>query len=117
MVKRVLFDFDGVIHSYTSGWHGAENIPDLPVEGIKELFDDLHKEGYEIVVFSTRAETEAGKMAIFNYLQKHEIDFDSITSQKLPAIVCIDDRAICFTGNTDGLLDKIINFQPWNKKV
>lgn len=117
MAKRILFDFDGVIHSYTSGWKGAENIPDPPVEGIKELFDKLHAEGYEIVVFSTRAETTAGIGAIIKYLHDNEIDVDRITSQKLPAIVCVDDRAICFTGDTTDLLDKIINFQPWGKKI
>lgn len=30
------FDFDGVCHSYTSGWQSADTIPDDPVPG---LFD------------------------------------------------------------------------------
>lgn len=32
----VVFDFDGVIHSYTSGWKGATEIPDPPVPGVRE---------------------------------------------------------------------------------
>lgn len=36
MKQTVVFDFDGVIHSYTSGWKGATVIPDPPVPGIKE---------------------------------------------------------------------------------
>ena len=32
----VVFDFDGVIHSYKSGWRGPENIPDPVVPGIAD---------------------------------------------------------------------------------
>ncbi len=38
MQKTLLIDFDGVVHSYISGWKGVGNIPDAPVEGI---FRDL----------------------------------------------------------------------------
>ena len=34
--QTVVFDFDGVIHSYSSGWRGETVIPDEPVTGIKE---------------------------------------------------------------------------------
>ena len=36
MKKTVVFDFDGVIHSYTSGWKGESVITDPPVPRIKE---------------------------------------------------------------------------------
>ena len=41
----VVFDFDGVIHSYTSGWKGVANIPDPPVPGIREALADLRAAG------------------------------------------------------------------------
>ena len=38
--------------------------------------------------------------------------FDKV---KPPALVYVDDRAICFDGHTETLFDKIVNFKPWNK--
>ena len=37
-------------------------------------------------------------------------------AEKPPAICYVDDRAICFDGNTDGLIEKIVNFKSWVKK-
>ena len=43
--KTVVFDFDGVIHSYTSGWQGVCLIPDEPVIGIKEAIESIREAG------------------------------------------------------------------------
>ena len=51
MKKTVVFDFDGVIHSYTSGWKGATVIPDPPVEGIGDALKEIHDAGYEVVTY------------------------------------------------------------------
>ncbi len=32
-------DFDGVCHSYTSGWQGATTIPDKPVAGMWKFLE------------------------------------------------------------------------------
>lgn len=48
MNKVISFDFDGVIHSYTSGWKGADIIPDVPVKGIKNVLEDLKAKDYVI---------------------------------------------------------------------
>lgn len=45
-IPTVSFDFDGVIHSYRSGWKGAAVIPDPPVEGIKEVIEQLISDGF-----------------------------------------------------------------------
>jgi len=116
MKQTVVFDFDGVIHSYKSGWQGPTTIPDEPVKGIKEAIAEIRKAGYEVVVVSTRCESIEGQNAIMQYLMKHGIEFDNIRKEKPPAIVYIDDRAICFDGNAGSLLERIRNFQPWNKR-
>ena len=115
MKQTVVFDFDGVIHSYTSGWKGAGVIPDEPVPGIKDALKEIHEAGYEIVIVSARAASGKGHDAIIDWLEEHDIHVDWVMDTKPPAIVYIDDRAICFDGHPETLLDKINNFKPWNK--
>lgn len=114
MKKTVVFDFDGVIHSYTSGWKGETVIPDPPVEGIAESISKIREQGYEVVVVSTRCATDEGIRAVCRYLMGNDIVVDRVCKEKPPAICYIDDRAICFDGHPETLLDKIINFKPWN---
>ena len=116
MKKTVVFDFDGVIHSYTSGWQGETIIPDRPVSGIKEEIADIRAAGYEVVVVSTRCASSEGIKAVELYLETNGIVVDRVCKEKPPAVVYIDDRAICFDGKADGLLHKIQNFSPWYMK-
>jgi hypothetical protein len=111
----VIFDFDGVIHSYKSGWNGATVIPDEPVPGIREAIVEIRNH-YRVVVVSTRCYQEGGIDAIHDWLLDHNIPVDDVTSEKPPAIVQIDDRAIKFDGNPNQLLSKIRSFQPWYKE-
>lgn len=118
MARTVVFDFDGVIHSYTSGWKGETNIPDPPVPGIQEALKEIHDAGYEVVVVSARCKTVLGRMAIENWLDMYGMtqEVDKVCKEKPPAVAYIDDRAICFDGHPETLLKKIKNFQPWYKK-
>jgi hypothetical protein len=118
MAKTVVFDFDGVIHSYTSGWLGETTIPDPPVPGIQKALKEIHDAGYEVVVVSTRCKTALGRMAIENWIDMYGMtqEVDKVCKEKPPAIAYIDDRAICFDGHPENLLKKIKNFQPWYKK-
>jgi phosphoglycolate phosphatase-like HAD superfamily hydrolase len=115
MKKTVVFDFDGVINSYRSGWQGNAIIPDPPVPGIKEAIDEIRAAGYEVVVVSTRCNSPFGRDAIRAYLSASGIRVDAVQAEKPPAIVYIDDRAICFDGKPETLLEKIDAFKPWNK--
>lgn len=111
----IIFDFDGVIHSYKSGWKGATIIPDPPVEGIKEAILDLRND-YTVVVVSTRCYQDGGIEAIRTWLVEYGIEVDDVTNEKPPALVQIDDRALTFDGNPNVLREKIEKFVPWNKK-
>lgn len=116
MNKTVVFDFDGVIHNYSNGWKAPHIIDDEPVPGIREAISDIRAAGYKVVVVSARCGYSKGKLAILRWLHDNDIVVDDIMTEKPPAICYIDDRAICFDGNPETLLDKIDSFETWNKK-
>lgn len=115
MKKILLFDFDGVIHSYTSGWQGCGVAIDEPVAGIKKVIDDL-KNTYSIYIYSSRCENINGINCIKNYCKEFNIYYDKICNTKPPAFLTIDDRCICFDGNPSSLVEKINNFKTWTTK-
>lgn len=113
MSKTVVFDFDGVIHSYISGWQGASVIPDPPVPGIKGTIDCLKEAGFKIVCQSTRASSPEGTKAIEEYCKKYNINIDDITDRKPPAFCYVDDRALKFDGDCTELYEKIVKFESY----
>lgn len=113
--QTVIFDFDGVINSYRSGWQGATVISDPPVPGIKEAIAAIRRH-YRVVVVSSRCYHPGGIEAIRQWLGEQGIVVDDITGEKPPAKVIVDDRAITFDGDPAGLLEKIDKFQPWTKR-
>lgn len=112
----VVFDFDGVIHSYVSGWKGMASIPDKPVEGIKEAISEIRENGYKVIVVSTRCADPEGLLAVKLYLENNDIWVDDVMSEKPPAVCYVDDRAICFDGNATALPEKVKNFKNWIEK-
>ena len=42
-------DCDGVLHSYVSGWQGADSLPDPPVPGAIEWLEDVTKH-FEVAI-------------------------------------------------------------------
>lgn len=126
--KKILsLDFDGVIHSYVSGWKGADVITDAPVPGAIEFIISVVDE-FDVNIFSTRNTQEGAIEAMKLYLLKHLTDyylgisdFANIILNKItfpltkpPSFVGIDDRIILFEG-TFPTLEKLKNFKPWNK--
>lgn len=121
-------DFDGVIHSYSSGWKGADVIPDPPVDGaLRFICVAIRK--FRVCIFSSRSNQNGGTAAMQNWLRENidwycksnDISTDEVLGQiewpleKPAAMVTIDDRALTFTGEWP-TIDELLAFQPWNKK-
>lgn len=116
MKQTIILDFDGVIHSYSSGWKGANVIPDLPTEGAREAIAKL-RERYIVVVVSSRTHQEGGIEAIKEWLAKHSIEVDDVPNHKPPHVCTVDDRAFRFEGDWGDVVANIDDYcTPWNKR-
>ncbi len=113
--ETICFDFDGVIHSYTSGWQGMSCIPDPPVKGTKEAIAYLRMD-YIVKVYSTRCRSSSGMRAIKEYLAEHFIVVDEVCRYKPPAIIYVDDRGIQFNGKWNETIQAIRSFRHWLDK-
>lgn len=118
--RTICVDFDGVLHSYTSGWKGADVIPDPPVPGAIEFLRYLQENGYRVVIHTTRAESDAAVTAIRAWLRicgmsEAESARIRITNMKVPAEVYVDDRAYRFNGVFPSRDELEQAARPWNK--
>lgn len=129
----ICVDFDGVIHSYSSGWQGVDVIHDDPVPGAFEWlmqhlpvpeglghFGDYN--GPEVCIYSSRSKDGKGVQAMKNWFIKHGLpaqyihdDVLKFPTQKPAAFLTIDDRAICFNGKFPSAAE-MMSFKPWNKR-
>lgn len=105
-VPTIVFDFDGVIHSYKTPWEATAIIPDPPVPGIGQVMEDLMERGYRVVIVSARSATEEGRTAIREWLKKYNLPTVEVVAEKPAALVYVDDRAICFDGDCSTLYEK-----------
>lgn len=105
-VGTIAIDFDGVIHSYTSGWQGDAVIPDPPTPGAAAAIR-LLKQSFVVVIFSTRASTAEGLKAIRAFCQTHNIPYDDITAHKPPAWFYIDDKGLRFHSWPQAIADMV----------
>ena len=114
----LLLDFDGVLHSYTSGWQGVEAIPDPPVPGA-EAFLRQAVEHFEVMVYSSRSRYANGRNAICAWMVRwfpgDLCGQISIPANKPAAFLTLDDRAICFEGVWPRPAE-LLKFKPWNKR-
>lgn len=115
--KTLCIDFDGVIHSYISGWKGPSTIVDLPVPGALDWLDALIvSQQYEVCIYSSRSKDPGGVDAMKAWFEENEFSTDNLSfpTEKPAAWLTIDDRAICFRGTFPSMLE-IEHFKPWYK--
>jgi hypothetical protein len=101
--QTVSIDFDGVIHSYVTGWSGECVLPDPPVAGAVKFIGDLLVSGYQVVILSTRARSPEARHVMRSYMIAAGLDAEQakrlvITNVKMPALLYIDDRGFRFEG-------------------
>ena len=145
MSKPILcLDFDGVIHSYTSGWKGVAAIPDPVVPGAIDAMLAYLDAGFQVAIFSSRSKSFRGRWAMKRWLAARigdhwagdgpspshaEVecmgDARSVVRRfrwpwfKPAALMTIDDRALTFNGNWQSPeydAKAIRAFKPWNKR-
>lgn len=119
--KVISVDFDGVLHSYTSGWQGPTTIPDPPVKDAMRWLAWItfhEQEEFQVCIFSSRNAFPFGRRAMKRWLLKHGLGTVHLKQIKFPlfkpaAFLTIDDRAIQFKGKFPSM-DEMRKFKPWH---
>jgi ribonucleotide monophosphatase NagD (HAD superfamily) len=110
----VSVDLDGVLARY-DGWKG-DGVFNEPAPGAKEFLENLRREGYRVVILTTRATRDPS--GVWAWLREHDLAeyVDEVTDRKIPFHVHVDDRAITFTGDFSDTFEQIKRFRPhWRK--
>lgn len=122
----VCVDFDGVLHSYTSGWQGAGVVSDPPMPGAIAWLHRLTESPLSVCIYSSRSKSLRGRRAMKRWLRAalreyfgaHPTVADDVFSLirwpwfKPAATVTIDDRAWRFRGYWPEPAE-LRAFRPW----
>ena len=125
-MKILCVDFDGVIHSYISGWKGVERVDDPPTPGAMQFLLDA-MEHFDVCIYSSRSKERIGIEAMKSAIHRwycEDLGFDgddaddfmarlSFPTQKPAAFLTIDDRCIRFDGHFPDP-EVLTKFKPWN---
>ncbi len=120
-------NFDGVCHMYTSGWKGADVIPDPHVPGLFEFLEQAQPY-FDIQIFSSRSHQEGGIEAMTAWFLaerqawranggKPETDAPlelKFPKEKPPAFLGIDDRVLNFRGEWPDV-EEIRGYRTWTQ--
>ena len=119
-------DFDGVIHSYESGWQGGEIYGHVVPGFLTWLLQT--REFFTISVYSARSRDEQMRMEMAAWFRRQmaerfmpeEIEdimsSISFVHEKPKAWLTIDDRCIRFDGNWEApelTVTQLLAYKPW----
>ena len=120
-------DFDGVIHSYENGWQDGV-IYGTVTPGFFE-WAQAAQETFKLVVYSSRSGDPLRLHDMMEWLGERGREWREtpgnegvlitleFCTQKPPAFLTIDDRAVRFDGDWSALDPAtLIAFKPWNVK-
>lgn len=141
--KAIGLDFDGVLHSYTSGWKGVDVVADEPVPGaIGWLIGMCLYSPYDVFILSVRCNEVKGVEAMQEWLNEHIVrhltsaahyqrmeepdeaiaddhatilaSIEYYVQKPKECFIFIDDRAWQFNGTFPSLTE-LEHFKPWYK--
>lgn len=97
MPNRLAIDFDGVLMEKVPARKKAAGLIGDPLPGALEALRALAPL-WELVVFTCRADTIVGRVAVEDWLKRHDVLhlISYITNKKPIATAYIDDRAVRF---------------------
>ncbi len=114
---RVLaIDLDGTLLTYTEPPYFGKLLP-----GMAEELKKLKNAGWVITMWTCRVDSEELRLHLnllnipYDYINQNPFGPEEC-SDKIYADVYLDDHALNFNGDTNGLFDKIVNFKPWHEK-
>jgi hypothetical protein len=104
--RLVCVDLNGVLDDYR-GWKDPDHW-DPPRAGALEFLQSLTAGGFAVVIFTTRHHAQVRR-----WLREHGLlpYVSAVTRRKPPAHVFVDDRAVCFRGDFDDTLKRVIPFK------
>ena len=131
MRKLICLDFDGVVHSYTSGWKGPRSIPDPPVDGALEWIEMMLNSGFDVSILSSRGRYFGGRWAMKRWLHAWcgpspdgpcpwdggiaaGLSMVQFPRAKPPAHISVDDRGLNFAG-VFPTREEVEAFTPWRQ--
>ena len=110
--QNICLNFDGVMTEY-KGWKGEDHL-DEPQEGLKDFLIELGKRGFRVIVHSTRPVA-----SVWGWLARHELSdhIVAVSATLPPAAAYISDRAICFKGSYNDILQQLPFQAYWEKRL
>jgi hypothetical protein len=103
-------DFDGTLFK----WGDLYAMTD-PLPGAVKFMKELKRRGWRIIIFTSRLsptwwnaegftteERRAQRRYVEEALERHDIPYHAVTSEKIPASMYIDDKAIEFSASKGG---------------